>query len=96
VHGKSRADHERPGALQLWRDADGRENQRYLWELLMTLIHEYLHLLESAEYVKWRNSLRAQTHAFNAAVEGVAHAEVMRLVDLVGLQSHSRRGAGRG
>jgi hypothetical protein len=57
--------------IQVFRAPQARENQQVLWLLALTLIHEYLHLLEHPQYQQYRNSLGFGTQAYNTLVEGV-------------------------
>ena len=57
--------------LQVLRAATLQQNQRTLWDTFQILLHEYLHLLEHSQYIRYREQLGFGTHAYNALVEGV-------------------------
>ena len=57
--------------IQRWKQATGPGNQFWLWELLQTLIHEYLHLLMHRRFLEFAKTFGRDSAAYNALVEGV-------------------------
>jgi Domain of unknown function (DUF4157) len=59
-------------SLQLFKKPDAKEDRRFLWDTFFTLIHEYMHTLESKPYDNYAQSLGGEsTNEGNTLIEGV-------------------------
>jgi hypothetical protein len=58
--------------VQLFKKADPKEDRIFLWDMFLTLIHEYCHSLASGEYNTYANKLGGEySPQGNALIEGV-------------------------
>jgi hypothetical protein len=57
--------------IQIFKKGSTDKDRDFLWDMLQTLIHEYLHTLAHKDYNEYARTFGEQSNQFNTLIEGV-------------------------